>query len=102
MVVLYYTEQFPLVLGGPSDVIEVEETHIFTRKYHRGRVLVSQTVRGVGVICRITKRVALRIVRKRDAASLTKSVTANISPGSTIITDKSEFKTRLKITILKI
>jgi hypothetical protein len=71
----------------PSDVVEVDGKHILTRKYHRGRVLVSQSVWVVGAICRRTKRVSLKIVRKKDAASLTKFVTENIAWNKTIITD---------------
>jgi hypothetical protein len=50
-------------------------------------VLVNQSVWVVGAICKRTKRVALKIVRKMDAVSLTEFVTENIAPGSTIITD---------------
>jgi hypothetical protein len=41
----------------------------------------------VGAICRRTKRVPLKIVRKRNAESLTSFVTTNIAPGTTIVTD---------------
>jgi hypothetical protein len=81
MGILYYIEQLPYVLGGSSVVVEVDETQIFTRKYHRRRALVSQSVWVVGAICRRTIRPVLKIGRKRYAVSLTKFVTENIAPG---------------------
>ncbi|KAG7295072.1 hypothetical protein JYU34_022541 [Plutella xylostella] len=30
-------------IGGVDDVVEVDETHLYTRKYHRGRLLRRQT-----------------------------------------------------------
>ena len=85
--ILYYLAHFPAVLGGNQCVVEVDETHIFTRKYHRGRVLASESVWVVGAICRQTKKVALRIVRRRNAEVLTRFVVECIAPGTTIITD---------------
>jgi hypothetical protein len=29
MGIIYYIEQFPYVLGGPSDVVKVDKIHIF-------------------------------------------------------------------------
>jgi len=29
-------------IGGPRDIVEVDETHLFTQKYHRGRGLRHQ------------------------------------------------------------
>jgi hypothetical protein len=40
-----------------------------------------------GAICRRSKRVALKTVRKRSAESLPAFVKTNIAPGTTIVTD---------------
>jgi hypothetical protein len=85
--ILCYLEHFPQVLGGPNDFVEIYKTPIFTRKYHSGWVLVSRSVWGFGAIFRRTKRVALKIDRKRSAESLTAFVKANIDLGTTIVTD---------------
>jgi transposase len=74
-------------IGGPGKIIEVDETQIFSRKYHRGRMLVSESIWFVGAICRSDKKFCLRIVRKRNAEVLNTFFLQNILPGSTVITD---------------
>ncbi|KAF9411150.1 hypothetical protein HW555_010012 [Spodoptera exigua] len=42
------------LLGGNTDIVEIDETHLFTRKYHRGRLLRRQTWT-FGCLSRLTK-----------------------------------------------
>ena len=42
------------MLGGPGVVVEVDECHLHSRKYHRGAELASEKVCAVGVIERST------------------------------------------------
>jgi transposase len=74
-------------IGGPGKIVEVDETHIFSRKYHRGRMLVSESVWVVGAIWRSDKKGCLLIVRKRNAEVLITFFLQHILPGSTVITD---------------
>jgi transposase len=74
-------------IGGPGKIGEVNETHIFPRKYHLGWMLVSESVLAVGAIYRTDKKVCLRIARKRNAEVLNNFFLQDIMPGSTVITD---------------
>jgi len=44
------------MIGGLGDVVEIDESHIFRRKYNVGRVLLSEQHWAFGGISRITKK----------------------------------------------
>jgi hypothetical protein len=84
--ILYYLENCMTQIGSHGRIVEMDETHIFSRKYHRGRMLVSESVLVVGAICRTDKKDCLRIVRNSNAEVFNTGFLHNIMPGSTVIT----------------
>ena len=74
-------------IGGVGCIVEVDETHIFKRKYNVGRLLQSESVWIVGGICRSTKKVFMKIVACRNKENLHRILIENVHSGSTIITD---------------
>jgi hypothetical protein len=66
----------------------VDNTHIFSRKYNVGRVIVSEAVWIVGGICRETKEVFIKAVMKRNPANLHLIIIEKIVSDSIIITDR--------------
>jgi transposase-like protein len=87
IVMLKVVNEKQFQIGGRGCIVEVDETHIFSRKYNVGRVLISEAVWIVGGICRETKEVFLKAVVKRNQANLHKIIVENIVSGSTVITD---------------
>ena len=75
------------MIGGEGMTVEIDETHIFKRKYNVGRILVSQSVWVIGGICRETKNVFLKVSTVRNRQTLMKIISDNVQPGTRIITD---------------
>ena len=75
------------LIGGPGMTVEIDETHLYKRKYNRGRVLASEAVWLVGGICRETGDVFLHLTTRRDSSTLHKIISSHVSSESTIITD---------------
>lgn len=73
------------VIGGKDLNVEIDETLISRRKYHRGRLL--QSVWVFGGICRETKDVFALIVPDRTAPTLLNEISNYIAPGSIIHSD---------------
>jgi transposase-like protein len=59
-----------ILLGGEGIEVEMDESHIFSRKYNRGRFLAFQSVWVFGLIERLTKRVFVKQVENRNAETL--------------------------------
>lgn len=76
-----------IILGGEGREVELDETHLYKRKYHKGRVLASQDIWVFGIYERGTKKVFLQSVNKRDAETLYEIVHNHVAPGTKIYTD---------------
>ena len=74
-------------LGGFRRVVEIDETHLFTRKYNIGNVLASEHVWVLGAIERETKNIYLEVLENRDAETLSNIVDNTISEGTVIMAD---------------
>ena len=75
----------PVTIGGPGCIVEIDETMYSRRKYNRGRIYPEQWV--FGGICRETGKCFLNAVQNRTRETLFGCITANILPGTTIISD---------------
>lgn len=78
---------FDYKLGGPSKSVEIDETHLFKRKYNRGSTLASEDIWVFGIFERVSKKVYLEVVTRRDAQSLLNIVQERVLPGTLIYTD---------------
>ena len=79
---------------GPANwreghIVEVDESHLRTRKYHTGRLTFGQReqIWVVGGIDRTTKKAFVVHAEKRDAETLLPILRQYIRPGTTVITD---------------
>ena len=66
--------------------VEIDESLIFKRKYHRGRKMSSQQW-VVGGICRETKEIFILPCDYRDRTTLFHIISQNVQTGSHILTD---------------
>lgn len=73
-------------IGGPRDVVEVDQTHLFTQKYHRGRRLRHQ-VWCFGIISRSSGRVYIEEIDDKTRPTLDGIMRAHIRPGSYLMSD---------------
>jgi hypothetical protein len=67
--------------------IEINETHIVTRRDGRGRILQGERYWIIGAICRETKQIRLELIRSRPAVLCENFVMSNIELGSNVISD---------------
>lgn len=74
------------VIGGPGIVVQVDETKLGRRKYHRGHRVEGVWV-VVGVELTDLRKVFIVPVEKRDASSLREIITTHVVPGSIIQSD---------------
>lgn len=79
-------EPSSLVIGGANVIVEIDETKMGKRKYHRGH-----RVDGVWVIAGVERTPEKRIfaveVENRNAATIIEIIRKHVHPGSTIYTD---------------
>ena len=74
-------------LGDEGDILEIDETHIYSFKNHQGRILMGQKYWVVGLISRTTKEIRLMITRRRNQRVLDNFIRSNVSRGSIIFSD---------------
>ena len=74
-------------IGGEGLIVEIDETKLFVRKYHRGR-LTKKSEWAFGGKCRQTKQFFVRFVRYRNRETLEAILLENVLLGTTIFSDK--------------
>ncbi|KAF4518573.1 hypothetical protein B566_EDAN015737 [Ephemera danica] len=74
-------------IGGPNTTVELDESHLCKRKYHRGRQLITETFWIFGGLCRETREAFMRRVEHRDRNTLFDLIFENVEKGSTLCTD---------------
>lgn len=57
-------------LGGPGEVVEIDESLVVKRKYNRGRVLQRQDIWILGGIQRSNRRTFACLIKRRDRHTL--------------------------------
>jgi len=77
----------PILIGGPGKVVEIDETVITKRKYHRGQLRAEEQWFFGGVERGDSTKVFLVPVEKRDAATLLPILAKHVLEGSTVISD---------------
>jgi hypothetical protein len=84
-------------IGGPGLTVEVDETLVFKRKNHCGRLLQTEIDETwiLGGICRETDQAFIVPVPDRTAPTLLRAIHANIVSGSKVFTDFWASYTRL-------
>jgi hypothetical protein len=76
-------------IGGIGTTVEIDESQIFKRKNHVGRLLTNedQGIWVVGGICRETRDAFILDVRSRDSRTLKNAIIQHVEIGSRIISD---------------
>ena len=72
-------------LGGPGKVVQIDESKIGKRKYHRGHVVEGQWV--FGGIEEDSRNCFIVTVKDRSEATLLKHIQELIEPATTIVSD---------------
>ena len=72
-------------IGGPGNIVEIDESKFGKRKYNVGRVIEGQWV--FGAICRNTRSCFVVPVQNRNRDTLLSIIKDRILPGTTIISD---------------
>ena len=80
-----WMEQHSEQIGGPGEIVEIDESKFGKRKYHKGHHVDGQWV--FGGIERGSGRSFLVPVEKRDCATLLPIIQKYIHPGTTILSD---------------
>uniref|UniRef100_A0A2A4JDY6 ISXO2-like transposase domain-containing protein n=1 Tax=Heliothis virescens TaxID=7102 RepID=A0A2A4JDY6_HELVI len=75
------------MIGGDNDIVEVDETHLYTNKYHRGRLLQRQTW-SFGCISRLTKKIHVELILNKNRATLDPIIQQNVRQNSYIMSDQ--------------
>jgi len=75
------------IIGGPGLTVEIDESHIYRRKYNRGRQPVLSSVWVVGGVCRETGQCFIEKTEIRDQQTLHDIIRRRVHWGSIIITD---------------
>ena len=74
------------LIGGPGTTVEIDETLISKRKYHRGRILAGQQW-VIGGVCRETKAMFIVPCEDRTAITCSDIISKHVMTGTHIITD---------------
>jgi len=72
-------------IGGPGNVVQIDESHLYNRKYNVGRMLSTQVWVFGGIDD--TGKIFMERVERRDAETLTEVLLRRVHPGSTIYSD---------------
>lgn len=72
-------------IGGENMTVEIDETVMARRKYHRGRLL--NIVWVLGGICRETRDIFVCVVKNRTSDTLIDAIRDRVLPGTNINTD---------------
>jgi hypothetical protein len=75
-------------IGGPGKIVEIDETHIRTRKYKKGRVLKTEQFWVFGGICREDRRCFIVQAEKRNAFTLLPFLQQMVHEDTIIISDE--------------
>ena len=81
----YFNLESPSI-GGSGIIVQIDESQVCKRKYHRGRVLVNQNVWVVGGIDE-DGNIFQVLTEVRNQATLESIISQYVLPGSTIWTD---------------
>lgn len=76
-------------IGGPDDVVDLDEAHFFLRQYNRGRRL-KRHIWAFGIISRliiITKKMYIEQIPDKTRETLNEIMRAQLAPGSYIMSD---------------
>ena len=73
-------------IGGEGIIVECDESKFGKRKYHRGHRVEGVWVFGL-VERTLERRLVVKVVEKRDAATLLPIIRGCVLPGSTVLTD---------------
>jgi len=74
-------------IGGVGDVVEVDESHLFTRMYHRGRRL-RRAMWVFGGISRLTRKRFVCLIRDKRRDTLWPLMQQHIAQGTFIMSDQ--------------
>jgi len=81
-----FLQDFGEPIGGPEQVVEVDESKFFHRKYHRGQYREGHWV--LGGVERGSGRCFMVVVEDRREVTLVPLLLQFIHPGSIVITDE--------------
>lgn len=76
-----------VIIGGPGDIVEIDETHLFKRKYNVGRLLATRAYWAFGGISRVTKKRFGFITQYRDEDTLLPFLQQCVHPETFICSD---------------
>lgn len=76
-----------LGMSLPETIIEIDETHIVSRRDGRGRILRGEQIWVIGAICRVTKMIRLKVVKKRNKNVCERFAITKITRNRKIISD---------------
>jgi hypothetical protein len=82
----FYVERKHCVVGF-GESVEIDETHLFRRKYHRGDILAFENILIFSIIDRITKNVIVKRVENRTSLTFLSVVNEHVSAGIRIYSD---------------
>lgn len=84
-VVIFGSFQSNLVVGGPGIIVEIDESKMGKRKYHRGHPVDGQWI--FGGVERVSGKCFMVPVEDRTTETLLTLIRKHILPGSVIISD---------------
>lgn len=75
-------------LGGVNQIVEIDETHLVSRRDSRGRILTGERYWVIGCIDRISKEVRCILTRNRTRNICEQFLNDNILTGTVVMTDR--------------
>lgn len=74
-------------IGGPKNIVEIDEALVVKRKYHKGRILKYQQWVFGGIVRGQKTELFVEFIPNRSRETLKEIISRRIAPGSTIISD---------------